>query len=88
MITAPDASGDLSQTTLTFPKVEDGQSHHWIVTLGSNRTSLQIDTADVWSTPLPNKIPLVHTIGDLSQSEEHIGTIHITQLSYEVTTRY
>jgi len=88
MITAPDASGDVSQTTLTFPKVEDGQSHHWIVTLGSNRTSLQIDTADVWSTPLPNKIPPVHTIGDLSQSEEHIGTIQITQLAYEVTTRF
>ena len=88
MITAPDVSGDVSQTTLTFPKVEDAQSHHWLVALGSNRTNLQIDKADVWSTPLPNKISPVHTIGDLSQSAEHGGTIRITQLAYEVKTRY
>jgi hypothetical protein len=88
MITSPDVSGDVSQTTLTFPKVDDAQSHDWIVTLGSNRTTLQIDKTYVWSTPLPNNISPVHTIGDLSQSAEHGGIIQITQLAYEVHTRY
>ena len=84
MITAPDGKGDISETTLGSPRVNDDHLHKWQIVSSLTECLLRIDDVEVWHSRIGCDFSRKISFGESRIDIEHWGELRLNSVQIRV----
>lgn len=88
MITAPDGKGDIRETTLISPIVNDDHPHKWYMSSSPFECLLRIDDARVWHHPMNCQLSRKMSFGEALIDLDHWGMLSIYSVQLRIFIFY